>query len=304
MFSAYCLYSARAAYRNHASHISQTHLCLHIAHCSSQHAPLSLIDPLIGMGIRTMNQVIHNDSRAPFWSQLLALFAVTVVTQMSNIAFQKLSNNEPFLPTVLPGLVFLSVLTIPALFIGLKLGSKVGLGLINKKSMGEGCADNGRIDNGLGFAVLAAIPLGLVMLALRWLLADSLPAELPEYGFRGPVGGLLVSVGAAVGEEIWFRFGLMTLLLFIVSKIRSSALDTHTIPVIIILVVGFGFGLAHIPSVIAYGAHTSFTVWATIGGNVAVAVLYGWCYWRYGLLSAITAHFSVDVVLHVLPALV
>ncbi len=246
-----------------------------------------------------MNPLIHNDSRAPFWSQLLALFALTVVTQMSNIAFQKLSNNEPFLPTVLPGLLFLSVLTIPALFIGLKLGSRVGLGFINNKTIQER-----RVGEGLRFAIFAAIPLGLFMLALRWLLADSLPAELPEYGFRGPVGGLLVSVGAAVGEEIWFRFGLMTLLLFIASKMRSTALDSHTIPVIIILVVGFGFGLAHIPSVIAYGAHTSFAVWATIGGNVAVAVLYGWSYWRYGLLAAITAHFSVDVVLHVLPALI
>ncbi len=245
-----------------------------------------------------MNQLIRDDSPAPIWHQLLALFALTVVTQMSNIAFQKLANNEPFLPTVLPGLLFLSVLTLPSLFIGLTLGRKVGLGLINRKTLEEG-----RIGGGLRFAVIAAIPLGLCMLALRWLLADSLPAELPAYGFRGPVGGLLVSAGAAVGEEIWFRFGLMTLLLYIASKMRHSALDTHTIPIIIILVVGFGFGLAHIPSVVAYGANTSFAVWATIGGNVAVAVLYGWCYWRYGLLSAITAHFSVDVVLHVLPAL-
>ena len=149
-----------------------------------------------------MNQLIRDDSPAPFWHQLLALFALTVVTQMSNIAFQKLANNEPFLPTVLPGLLFLSVLTLPALFIGLTLGRKVGLGLINHK-----ITDEGRIGVGLRFAVIAAIPLGLCMLALRWLLADSLPAELPAYGFRGPVGGLLVSAGAAVGEEIWFRFG-------------------------------------------------------------------------------------------------
>jgi membrane protease YdiL (CAAX protease family) len=36
---------------------------------------------------------------------------------------------------------------------------------------------------------------------------------------------------------------------------------------------------------------------------VSVGVLYGWCYWRRGLLAAMVAHFSADIVLHALPAL-
>ncbi|TPV54832.1 CPBP family intramembrane metalloprotease [Aestuariibacter sp. GS-14] len=234
-----------------------------------------------------------------FWLPLLALFALTVVTQMSNVIYQKVMNQQSFADTLVPGMIFLSVLTLPALLIGLKLGRGMGMGLINQRALQEGGAAAG-----LRFAVALAIPLGLSLLTLRWLLVDYLPPELPAYGFRGPVGGLLVSVGAAVGEEIWFRFGLMTLLLFIAVKVRKTALTTHTIPMMMILLVGLGFGLAHLPSVVAYGAHSGFAVWATIAGNTAVAVLYGWCYWRYGLLSAITAHFSVDVVLHVLPALV
>jgi membrane protease YdiL (CAAX protease family) len=34
-----------------------------------------------------------------------------------------------------------------------------------------------------------------------------------------------------------------------------------------------------------------------------VGLLYGWCYWKRSLIAAMVAHFSVDVVIHVLPAM-
>jgi hypothetical protein len=32
-------------------------------------------------------------------------------------------------------------------------------------------------------------------------------------------------------------------------------------------------------------------------------VIFGWLYWRRGLLAAMLAHFSTDLVIHVIPAL-
>ena len=39
-------------------------------------------------------------------------------------------------------------------------------------------------------------------------------------------------------------------------------------------------------------------------GNMLVAMAFGWLYWRRSLIAAIVAHFAVDVMLHVVPALV
>ena len=70
-----------------------------------------------------------------------------------------------------------------------------------------------------------------------------------------------------------------------------------------IVLTSLGFGLAHLPQLVSYGAVAPTAVGATVLGNVVVGLLYGWTYWRMGLAAAITAHFTVDVALHVLTAI-
>ena len=226
--------------------------------------------------------------------QFLLLYVVTLFAQYAYIAYERYQTGESILPTVLPSLLFLSLLTVPAILIGLHFGPKMGIGLVNNKET--------HLKPGLAFAITMAIVLGILLLTLRWFLAPYLPSELPEYGFRGPIGGFLVSIGAAIGEEVWFRFGLMTLLLFgllkITGKQQINGLQFWTV----VLVVSLGFGLAHLPSLSAAGAADSAGIWGTILGNVATSILFSWCFWRYGLFAAITAHFVQDIMLHCIPA--
>lgn len=42
---------------------------------------------------------------------------------------------------------------------------------------------------------------------------------------------------------------------------------------------------------------------ATMPGNTLVGIVCGWLFWQRGLIAAIVAHFSIDFVLHVLPAI-
>ena len=231
------------------------------------------------------------------------LFLVTLMAQLANQWYLAAKNHASISEFLLPSLIFLSVLTLPSIWIGVALGSKLGLGIIQNQPP---LATHSQ-DSGIGFSIATGLLLGAFLLILRWILTPYLPAEIPEYGFRGPIGGLLVSLGAAIGEEVWFRFGLMTLLLFITKKLfelkeDSSKQLSNKSAMMVILIVAFGFGLAHLPQLNSFGAGTHFAIWATILGNVAVSTLFGWCYWRYGLLASITAHFSVDIVLHVLPA--
>ena len=103
----------------------------------------------------------------------------------------------------------------------------------------------------------------------------------------------MVSISAAVGEEVWFRFGLMTLALWAAQKFVNNRSLTikHVLPIIV--GIGVLFGLAHLPQLASFGADTQFAVWATILGNISVSILFGWCFWRYGLVYAILAHFSL-----------
>ncbi|MFT6268642.1 MAG: hypothetical protein ACJAVV_001457 [Alphaproteobacteria bacterium] len=231
-------------------------------------------------------------------NSFVVLYVLTIVAQLANIAYESHINQSDFISQLLPSLVFLTVLTTPALLIGLLLGREIGIGPFYNQNP----ISNSELKNAVLFALISGVLLGLFLLMLRWALLPYLPDGIPQFGFRGVMGGILVSLGASIGEEIWFRFGLMTLALWLTKKIfkLNSLDDKHAF--IVIVVVGLLFGLAHLPQLASFNADTPFAVWATILGNVAVSILYGWCFWRFGLVCAIVAHFSVDIVLHGLPA--
>jgi len=42
---------------------------------------------------------------------------------------------------------------------------------------------------------------------------------------------------------------------------------------------------------------------ATMPGNTLVRIVCGWLFWHRCLIAAIVAHFSIDFLLHVLPAI-
>jgi membrane protease YdiL (CAAX protease family) len=63
------------------------------------------------------------------------------------------------------------------------------------------------------------------------------------------------------------------------------------------------FGLMHLPQLAQFGAATPAAIAGTMLGNGIVGVFCGWLYWRRSLVAAILAHFAVDLILHVLPAI-
>jgi len=155
-----------------------------------------------------------------------------------------------------------------------------------------------------GLACILGLTLGALLLLIRQISAPYLPPEIPAYGFRGVIGGLSVSIGAAVGEEVWFRLGLMTFLVWGLTRLFKGKKARTPITWTIIVFTSVAFGAAHLPQLLAYGAGSPFAIGGTVLGNTAVGILYGWCFWRRSLFAAIIAHFSVDIVLHVIPAFV
>jgi len=94
----------------------------------------------------------------------------------------------------------------------------------------------------------------------------------------------------------------MTLLVWITSKIKMAKDGGPTkIGVwLAIIITGVIFGLGHLGITNAMTAITGDVILRAVLLNGALSIIYGWLYWKKGLESAMIAHFSTDIVLHLL----
>jgi len=59
------------------------------------------------------------------------------------------------------------------------------------------------------------------------------------------------------------------------------------------------FGVAHLPAAMQQGLVTPLHVTPIVSLNAIVGIVSGWLFWRFGIEHAMLAHFSADLVLHV-----
>jgi len=232
---------------------------------------------------------------------VLLLFALTILAQLLSLAFGRLDSQQSFSEILPASLLYLSILTLPACCFGVILGRRIGLGVTQLDHLlarRPGAAQALKGDAAL--AVVLGFSAGVILLVLRVLTEPYLPPELPQLGFRGITGGLAVSLGAAVAEEVWFRLGLMTLLLWCITRLKGDRSPSDTMIWSVIVLSAIAFAAAHLPQLIAYDAGSVVGIAGTLFGNVLVGTLYGWLYWQKGIIAAMVSHFSVDLVLHVL----
>jgi hypothetical protein len=231
------------------------------------------------------------------------IVTLTLISQLISLAFGRIDEEQTFSAILIPSLLFLGGITIPLTLVGVHLGRKIGTGAPHIEAWLSGkTLRGGSLKADVAWAVTAGLFLGAALVGLRMITTPYLPETIAEYGFRGVSGSLAVSFGAAVAEEVWFRLGALTLLVWLVTMLSGKEEATRTIFWSVIVVTSVLFGLAHLPQLFSFGAGTTFAIVGTIAGNTAVGVLYGWLFWRRGLFAAICAHFSVDLVIHVIPA--
>lgn len=64
------------------------------------------------------------------------------------------------------------------------------------------------------------------------------------------------------------------------------------------------FGLMHLPKASGLVALTGPLIAYVLLGNGVVGLFFGWLYWRKGLIAAMTAHATQDIITHVVRPLV
>jgi len=117
----------------------------------------------------------------------------------------------------------------------------------------------------------------------------------------------LESFTGGVNEEVMFRLFGVSLVAWVGGLVSrdSEGRPRPAVLWIAIVVVAVAFGLSHLPATAAIGLPLdALVVTRAIILNSIVGIACGWLYWRRGLESAMVAHFSADIVLHVLPMLV
>jgi membrane protease YdiL (CAAX protease family) len=119
-----------------------------------------------------------------------------------------------------------------------------------------------------------------------------------------PWQGFLASFYGGITEEILLRLGVMTLLVWLGALVARRHPPGSAILWGANVLAALLFGLGHLPATAALVALTPLVITRAIVLNGLAGVVFGWLYWRRGLAAAMVAHFTTDLVLHVLtPAL-
>jgi membrane protease YdiL (CAAX protease family) len=144
--------------------------------------------------------------------------------------------------------------------------------------------------------VLGGIISGILLSLVGLLFNPILPNEFLQLGesIKPTLAARLLYGGLT--EEILMRFGLMTLIVWIASKLFRS-----TKPIVYwagITISSLLFALGHFP--VAYQAvdnpSTGLLTYILLGNTIG-GILFGWLYWKKGLESAFLAHIFAHIIM-------
>ena len=113
-------------------------------------------------------------------------------------------------------------------------------------------------------------------------------------GLRQKLGLPARVTSGGITEEIVFRWGLLSFVMWLISLAVSSEPAAFWIAVVIS---GVLFGLAHLPGNIEKGCRPSpMLIGSAVLGNLWVSVFCGYLLWQYGLIAAIVVHIMFHVI--------
>lgn len=173
-----------------------------------------------------------------------------------------------------------------------------------------------RLQRATGFRVMPEVPfvrLALVLgvaAAFLIVLSEQLFVALTPYaGVAGEVlptwwQGLLASLYGGVAEEILLRLFLMTLFAWILMRTLKRDALSPAVAWSASILAAVVFGLGHLPTMAALMPLSAIVIIRTVTLNAIGGIIFGWLYWKRGLVAAMLAHFSADIVLHVVLPLV
>ncbi len=200
------------------------------------------------------------------------------------------------------------VLFAVVIFMGLYFARKVGLGLPILEGWLEGREVKNYLKSILGISIGLGILAGILIIGIDYLFSfANLTNSIVMAQITPPAWqGFLASFYGGINEEILLRLFLMTLIAWIIFKIKKTEEGKPTsigmwLAIILASVI---FGIGHLPTAMTIATLTPLLTIKVIILNAVGGIIFGWLYWKKGLESAMISHFSADIVLHVILPLV
>jgi hypothetical protein len=253
-------------------------------------------------------------SREFAWSRFVGLLVAALFASLAVLPYswtflkqaKALDLPEVLVPIALAiGVCIELVLSAGAIYIGLALGPKVGLGAMlvaePESLLGKRAS---RLWRTIGEPLCLGLVLGMTIGGFGWALDSGAPEKAQSLVLPSSWEGLLASFGAGIREEIWLRFGLMTLLVWLIDalarrtrgpSISESTAAYHAANVLAAL----GFAAIHIPQAKLLIGLSGPILALILLGNGVPGFVFGWLYWRRGLIPAMLGHLGLDLVLKV-----
>lgn len=206
--------------------------------------------------------------------------------------------NERFSPFQIKLLLLINptIMLLIAVGIGTFLHQKVGLevpvvhDLVHKKSLHPALKDL------VKFGVIGGVIAGILISMTGWFFSNLLPDEFERLGDQVQPGILARFLYGGITEEILMRFGLMTLVVWVLFKILKR--NPPVIYWIGIFISTLLFAVGHFPVVFQAVENPSALLLSYILiGNSLGGIIFGWLYWKKGLESAMIAHIFAHVVM-------
>ena len=199
------------------------------------------------------------------------------------------------------------------IFIGMILMKRIGLSLpiLDSVTKSESASDTllSVLPVSIALGVLASVLIiGLDVYLFQPLIVQELGNKanaLTQTAQPAAWKGFLASFYGGIAEEIQLRLFVMSLLAWLGSFISKTTegKPTYTMFWIANILAAVLFGLGHLPTAAMLVPLTTLVVARIVLLNSIGGIIFGWLYQTRGLESAMIAHFSADIVLHVLMAL-
>lgn len=185
-----------------------------------------------------------------------------------------------------------TIMLILFIVIGISLYDKMGFKLPVFEKIAFGRKVNIAYSSIFKVGVIGGVVSGSLLILISFLFRDYIPEELEQFD---PNIFSRLTYGAFT-EEIMLRFGLMTLIVWLIHFLFSK--NNSLIYWAGIIISSLLFGLGHLPIVSNLTSEPSKElVFYIIFGNSVGGIVFGWLFWKKGLEAAIVAHFFAHLVL-------
>lgn len=147
----------------------------------------------------------------------------------------------------------------------------------------------------LKVGVISGIGLGIILILVSIFSEKMINSELVNSQLNSELSLVTRLMYGGITEEIIMRFGLMTFLVWIMSKITKS--ESNSVFLVAILISSLLFAVAHLPvvyatvEVVSLGLMTYILIGNSIGGLV-----YGYLYWKKGLECSMISHMTTHII--------